>query len=135
MAVRKNDRLKNWVTLVAISCMAFAATCGGRIVCLCSDDPDGCGEPCHVCGEEVPDGLSATEPCNHFSFSSIDFWTEDRDVMAIGDNTWPAVHGWARILVRHQIPTRRLFVLHANAPPGRCSDSVLFRVRRVLLLS
>jgi len=129
--------LKNGVALAVIGCMAFVATCCEHIVCFCSDDPDGCGEPCHVCGEIHPDGLSAADPCNHFSFSNVDFWTKDESVRAANaanalstpyrmHRTEAAVAARPSCLDRARSPT---------APPDRCSDSALFRVRRVLLLS
>ena len=129
--------MKEWVALAVIGCMAFVATCGEHIVCLCSDDPDGCGEHCHVCGEVFPDGLSAADPCNHFAFSNVDFWTKDESVRAAdaADALCPPyrmrrteAEDSARLPCRDQArPT--------TAPPGRCSDSAIFRVRRVLLLS
>ena len=130
-------KLKEWVALAVIGCMAFVATCGEHIVCLCSDDPDGCGEHCHVCGEVFPDGLSAADPCNHFSFSNVDFWTRDESVRATDaanalctpyrmHRIEAAVSAKPPCLDRARSPT---------APPDRCSDSALFRTRRVLLLS
>ena len=67
-------RLSDWVAIVAACFTAFAAICYGRTLCLCSDDPDGCGEPCHVCCEEAPDGLLAAESCDHISFGALYFW-------------------------------------------------------------
>ena len=134
--VKDKGRLRSLVALVAASCMALAAVCGGRIICLCSDDPDGCCEPCHACGEEAQDGLSATESFSHFSLANVDFWIEDVDVVATaGDTPLPVVHRWTRILARRQFLMSLLPVLRANAPPGSLSDLALFRVRRVLLLS
>ena len=132
--MRAKDSLRNLVALVAIGCMAFAAMCCGRIICLCSDDPDGCGEPCHVCGESLPDGLSAADPCNHFSLSSIDFLTQDDSLRAAdvpNSPCWmPLVYVSAQV-----IPPCRDKAWLPNAPPGRCSDSALFRARWILLLS
>ena len=133
--MRKKSRLKKWVALAVIGCMAFVAACGECIVCLCSDDPDGCGEPCHVCGEVFPDELSATDPCNHFSFSSIDFWAKDESVTAAdaANALFPPYR--PRMTETSAKPPCLDRARSPTAPPGRCSDSALFRVRRVLLLS
>ena len=135
--VKRKGRLRSFVALVAISCMAIVAICCGHIVCLCSDDPDGCGEPCHVCGEKAPIGLSVFEPCNHFSFSSVDFWTEDCDVttVAVADTGYPLYRIRIADTAVSARPPYRSRAHPPNAPPGRYSDSALFRVRRVLLLS
>ena len=134
--MRKKNRVREWVALAVISCMAFVATCGEHIVCLCSDDPDGCGEACHVCGEVFPDGLSATDPCNHFSFSSVDFWTKDESVRAADAAYVPCTPYQVRMVeVFSARPPCLDWARSTTAPPGRCSDSALFRVRRVLLLS
>ena len=129
--------MKDWVALAVIGCMAFVATCGEHIVCLCSDDPDGCGEHCHVCGEVFPDGLSAADPCNHFSFSNVDFWTKDESVRAANAanalcTPYRMCRTEAAVSAR---PPCRDPARSPNTPPDRCSDSALFRVRRVLLLS
>jgi hypothetical protein len=115
--------------------MALAAVCCGRILCFCSEDPDGCGEHCHVCEEHVPDGVSAADPCVHLSFGFLDFWDEDGSVTVAGAGTFPVAPAWWPVAARNMAvrpcrPTSR-----ANAPPGTSSDSVLFRMRRILLLS
>ena len=129
--------LRNLVALVAIGCMAFVAMCCGRIICLCPDDPDGCGEPCHVCGNAFPDGLSAADPCNHFSCSSIDFLTKDDSLRVVEAADVP--NSPCRMpLADAAVPTRSPYRNRARSPTvptGRCSDSALFRARRVLLLS
>ena len=133
--MKKDGRLRTWMTLVAACCTAFAAIYSGRVICLCSDDPDGCGESCHVCGDKVPDGLSPSERCNHFSIGDVDFWAEDENVTAVGDGNLSAVCPWARSLECNQIFIFHVAAMSANAPPDGCPDVVLFLARRILLLS
>ena len=119
---------------------AFAAVAGvalvlffhGRILCFCQGDPDGCGRPCHVCGATHPDGLSADEPCDHLSFSGVDFFCEG------SAPSIPARHmGCCRMC--HADAGIRIWAVPfdacANAPPGERSDSAIFRVRNILLMS
>ena len=133
--VKSKGRLRKLVALVAAGCMAFAAICCGRTLCLCSDDPDECGEPCHVCCEEAPDGLSASETCLHFSLDAMDFCSEETSVTTAGENVPSAAHGLAHIRKCRAIPMPRRPAMRSNAPPLKCSDTALFRTRRVLLQS
>ena len=133
--MKKKGRLEGCTAIVVVFCMVYAAICCGRTVCLCSDDPDGCGEPCHVCGEHAPEGLSANEACNHFSLENIDFWAEDATVALAEDTSAPDIDGAMRVLARSPISAPGLPAVCANAPPDKCSDSALFRVRKILLLS
>ena len=129
--------MKNGVALAVIGCMAFVATCCEHIVCFCSDDPDGCGKPCHVCGETFLDGLSAADLCNHFSFSNVDFWTKDESVRAADAadalcTPYRMCRTEAAVSAR---PPCRDPARSPNTPPDRCSDSALLLARWVLLLS
>ena len=123
------------MALVAAGCMALAAVCCGRTLCFCSEDPDGCGEHCHVCEENLPDGVSASDPCDHLSFGFLDFWDEDGRVTVAGAGTLPTTQAWGAVAARNQVVLPRRPTSRANAPPGTSSDSVLFRMRRILLLS
>ena len=131
-AVKKKRGAKCWMAITAVLCLAFVTTCGDRIICFCSDDPDGCGELCHVCGEHSPEGLSAGEPCNHFSFIGIDFRIEDVSAPTVSAvmfcDSFCLYDATIQSPVMVPVPC-------ANAPPGIRSDSALFRTRRVLLLS
>ena len=123
------------MALVAAGCMALVAVCCGRVICFCFDDPDGCGEECHVCEENLPDGVSATDPCDHLSFGFLDFWDEDGAVTVPGAGALPATPAWVSAAARNQVALPRRPTSRTNAPPGALSDSVLFRMRRILLLS
>ena len=123
------------MALVAAGCMALAAICCGRVICFCSDDPDGCGEECHVCEENLPDGVSAADPCDHLSLGFLDFWDEDGEVAVDGNGIFPVAPEWVSVAARNQVLLSRRPTSCANAPPGTSSDSVLFRLRRILLLS
>ena len=106
-----------------------------RFAFFCSEDPDGCGEHCHVCEENRPDGVSASDPCDHLSFGFLDFWDEDGAVTVAGAGALPAAPAWGSAAARNQVALPRRPTSRANAPPGVSSDSVLFRLRRILLLS
>ena len=134
MKIRRH-RFRDLVAVVAAGCMALAAVCCGQILCFCSDDPDGCGEECHVCEENLPDGVSAADPCDHLSLGFIDFWDEDGRVTVAGAGALPSVPVWGSVAARNQVLLSRRPVPRALAPPGTSSDSVLFRLRRILLLS
>ena len=123
------------MALVVAGCMALAAVCCGRVICFCSDDPDGCGEECHVCEENLPDGVSSFDPCDHLSFGFSDFWDEDGEVTVDGNGIFPVAPAWASVIARNQVFLPRRPTSRAHAPPGAFSDSVLFRMRRILLLS
>ena len=124
-----------WMSLVAAGCMALAAVCCGQSLCFCSDDPDGCGEECHVCEENQPDGVSAADTCDHLSLGFLDFWDEDGKVTVAGAGAFLVPPAWWPVAARNQILLPRHPTSCANAPPGISSDSVLFRMRRILLLS
>ena len=123
------------MALVVAGCIALAAVCCGRVICFCSNDPDGCGEECHVCEENLPDGVSSFDPCDHLSFGFIDFWDEDGEVTVDGNGIFPVAPAWASGIARNQILLPRRPPSRAHAPPGTSSDSVLFRMRKILLLS
>ena len=123
------------MALVAAGCMALAAVCCGRVICFCSDDPDGCGEECHVCEENLPDGVSSFDPCDHLSLGFLDFWDEDGEVTVDGNGILPVAPAWASVIARNQILLPRRPTSRAHAPPGASSDSFLFRMRKILLLS
>ena len=137
MVIKRGTILKGWIAIAITVCMSFVAICGGRVICFCDDNPDGCGEPCHVCGERMPEGLSAGDTCNHFSFIGMDFLVERRASAPVG---CPALRGVSHKLdstlsLKLSTLTSRTPAARANAPPGMCTDSELFRARRVLLLS
>jgi hypothetical protein len=115
--------------------MVLAVVCCGRTICFCSDDPDGCGEECHVCGDIPPDGVSSSDPCDHLSFGTLDFWNEDGGVTLGGNCHVTVVPVWASVAAQNQFSQPCRLASRANAPPGTSSDSVLFRLRRILLLS
>ena len=123
------------MALVAAGCMAFAAVCCGRTVCFCSDDPDGCGEECHVCGDIPPDGVSSSDPCDHLPFGFLDFWNEDGGVTLGGNCHFTVVPAWASVAAQHQFSLTSRPASRSHAPPGTYSDSVISRLRRILLLS
>lgn len=131
----RRGRFKNWMALVAAGCVALAAVCCGWPLCFCSDDPDGCGEHCHVCEENLPDGVSSFDPCDHLSFGVLDFWDEDGKVTLAGAGTFAVAPAWWPVAARNQVLLPRRPILCAHAPPGASSASVLFRLRRILLLS
>ena len=128
-------RLKDWVAVAAACFTALAAICCGRTVCLCSDDPDGCGEPCHTCCEDTPDGLSATDSCTHFAFDALDFWMDTADMRTVGGEAPPMARAWTRFLPGCTAFKSLVHVSRANAPPIGRTDSAPFRVRKILLLS
>ena len=123
------------MALVAAGCMVLAAVCCGRTFCFCSDDPDECGEECHVCEENQPDGVSSFDLCDHLSFGFLDFWVEDGDVTVDGNGIVPVAPARWSVAARNQILLPRRPTSCANAPPGTSYDSALFRKRRILLLS
>ena len=88
-----------------------------------------------MCEENLPDGVSAVDPCDHLSFGFLDFWDEDGRVTVAGAGTLPTTHAWGAVAARNQVVLPRRPTSRANAPPGAFSDSVLFRTRRILLLS
>ena len=66
---------------------------------------------------------------------NLSFELEDGSVTVAGAGTFPVAPAWWPVAARNMAvrpcrPTSR-----ANAPPGTSSDSVLFRMRRILLLS
>ena len=127
-------RRKVWTVAAcaAAACMALAVVLYGRTICFCSDDPDGCGEPCHVCGGAPMGELSMAEPCDHLSISDVDFYAEDTAVsVSAGHEACDCVAYVAADLLRPVI----LPAVRANAPPGERPDSTNFRRRRILLLS
>ena len=131
------NKWNKWTALVVSIGMVFAVICCGRIVCLCSDDPDGCGDSCHVCGGEAKGGLSADAPCSHVFLCGVDFWSEDGTVATAaygGDSSSACVLSLCAVSCGQDIMPIAAAKC-ANAPPGSCSDSVLFRARRILLLS
>ena len=127
-------RRKIWTVAAyaTAACMAFAVAFYGRTLCFCSDDPDGCGEPCHVCGGAPVGELSMAEPCDHLSISDVDFYVKNPGVSV------PAVHVAcacdvqvvAQVGLHADLPAAR-----ANSPPGERPDSANFRRRMILLLS
>ena len=131
----RRGSFKDWMALVVAGCMALAAVCCGRTFCFCSEDPDGCGEHCHVCEEHVPDGVSAADPCVHLSFGFLDFWDEDGSVTVAGAGTFPVASAWWPVAAQHQFSLTSRPASRSHAPPGTYSDSVLSRLRRILLLS
>ena len=88
-----------------------------------------------MCGDIPPDGVSASDPCDHLSFGFLDFWDEDGAVTVAGAGDLPAAPAWVSATARNQVALPRRPTSRANAPPGAFSDSVLFPMRRILLLS
>ena len=52
----------------------------GAYLCLCEEDPDGCGHACHECGTLSTDGLDAGEDCFHIELPAVDLAVVDNDV-------------------------------------------------------
>lgn len=60
--------------------MSFFVVGRGAYLCLCDEDPDGCGHACHECGTPQTDGLSAGDDCLHLELPAADLAVADKGV-------------------------------------------------------
>ena len=72
--------IKRAATVALAAAMAFFVVGRGAYLCLCDEDPDGCGHICHECGTPSADGLGAGEDCFHIELPAVDLAVVDNDV-------------------------------------------------------
>lgn len=81
MHMRIPSRLMGKTAVVVMTAlMALVVVARGEALCLCDEDPDGCGRACHECGEPLPDGSSESEDCLHIGFAACDLAPSDVSV-------------------------------------------------------
>ena len=76
--------MREAAAVVMAAVASFVAVARGAELCLCDEDPDGCGHACHECGVPAPDGLSDGDECLHFDVSSVDLASSDPVVRLSG---------------------------------------------------
>ena len=64
--------MRKAAAVVMAAVASFVAVVRGAELCLCDEDPDGCGHACHECGVPEPDGLSDGDGCLHLDVSPVD---------------------------------------------------------------
>ena len=72
--------IKRAATVALATVLAFFVVGRGAYLCLCEEDPDGCGHACHECGTLSTDGLDAGEDCFHIELPAVDLAVVDNDV-------------------------------------------------------
>ena len=102
------------VAAFAAAVTGFAAVVRGAELCLCDPDPDGCGQPCHVCGAADPEGISQDEGCHHLELDAADLAIAETSVV------WPVLPESASVIpAAVALPVlRKVPVPHAAGPPG-----------------
>lgn len=76
--------MREAAAVVMAAVASFVAVARGAELCLCDEDPDGCGHACHECGVPAPDGLSDGDGCLHLDVPSIDLASSDPVVRLSG---------------------------------------------------
>lgn len=104
------------VTVITAAVLSFVSVARGEVLCLCDEDPDGCGTVCHECGPAVPDGLSEYDDCLHLGIGAV-------DLIACDDA--PEVVGGPAVFVPVHVPavpppSVRRPVPCAASPPLSC---------------
>ena len=69
--------MRKAAAVVMAAVASFVAVARGAELCLCEEDPDGCGHACHECGVPVPDGVSESDACLHLDIPSVDLASSD----------------------------------------------------------
>lgn len=105
------------VAAFAAAVVGFAAVARGAELCLCEDDPDGCGHACHECGAPMPDGFTSADSCHHLDFDCADLSVSDTSVAL------PEVPALSVAVEPLALSVRRTGILVpcATAPPGLTS--------------
>ena len=76
--------MRKAAAVVMAAVASFVAVARGSELCLCDEDPDGCGHACHECGVPAPDGVSDGDGCVHLDVPSIDLASSDPVVRLSG---------------------------------------------------
>lgn len=73
------------VTVFTVAVLSFVSVARGEVLCLCDEDPDGCGTACHECVPVVPDGLSECDGGLHLGIGAVDLIPCDGSSGVVGE--------------------------------------------------
>lgn len=107
---------------------SFVAVARGEVLCLCDEDPDGCGEPCHECHEGEPshtDGLSEPDTCAHLDLSATDLTRSEVKVRLPTAELAPL----PAVLAPVTVSRRRVSIPCQTSPPDKSRTFCRFSFR------